>query len=159
MVKQAIKIIGISFVVFWIISAGIFFMRAHQLVNPETPESKNITVGGIVVSVEIADTVPLQMKGLSNRKSLAENNGMLFVYQDEIIRDFWMKDMEIPLDVIWIAEGVVVGFQENIPYQSDDGSVVRFKSDKPADQVLEVNAGWIDKNNIETGNTVDIKED
>ncbi len=118
------------------------------------PSRTNVKVGDAVVIADIADTVLSRTKGLSNVAILPDASGMLFVFKDKDIRSFWMKDMLISLDVLWIADGVVVGMQENIPYKSDDESVVRFKSEAPADMVLEVNAGWIAKNGIKIGDLI-----
>jgi len=118
---------------------------------------KKIQVGGNELSVEIADTDALKQRGLSGRENLASEAGMLFIYSDREVRYFWMKEMKIPLDVIWIAGDKVIGVQENIPFQSKDGQVVRFQSNARAGMVLEVNAGWIKSHNVKVGDEVDIK--
>ncbi|MBI2050444.1 MAG: DUF192 domain-containing protein [Parcubacteria group bacterium] len=119
-------------------------------------EMSSLRVGRATVSVEIADTRPSQVQGLSGRSSLPPGRGMLFVYGDARPRNFWMKDMRFPLDAIWIAGRTVIGIQENIPYQSEDGSIARFQSHKPADMVLEVNAGWVAGNGVKTGDVVEL---
>ena len=64
---------------------------------------ERVTVGGIPVSVEIADTRALRERGLMNRDSLPADYGMLFVYPDELIRSFWMRNTVIPLDIAFFA--------------------------------------------------------
>lgn len=110
-----------------------------------------VKIGGAKLTVEVAATLPAQRQGLSNRVSLPSNGGMLFVYRDKDIRYFWMKDMRFPLDVLWLADGRVVGLQENIPPPAPGQEPFRFQSSLPADGVLEVNSGWIRKHNIKIG--------
>ncbi len=117
--------------------------------------TQTITVGTTSVIVEVADTPPKQTKGLSRRDMLAQGHGMLFVYSEKAERYFWMKDMRFPLDVLWIADDVVIGMQQNILYEPVQGQIVRFQSLKPADRVLEVNAGWIAENGVKIGDIVD----
>ena len=62
----------------------------------------------IVVSLEIADTQILRQQGLSNRKSLGDYQGMLFIFDSSDIYPFWMKDMYIPLDIIYISESFYI---------------------------------------------------
>lgn len=112
-------------------------------------------VGEASVKVEVVESLPAQQRGLSGRASLAPDSGMLFIYQDKDIRYFWMPDMNFVLDVLWIADGVVVGLQENIPFASVDGSIPRFKSPVPVDMVLELNSGWIEKYGIKVGDKVE----
>ena len=115
---------------------------------------KQMQVGGQSLAVEVADTDFLKQQGLSNRASLAPDSGMLFIYPDQAIRYFWMKDMKFPLDVLWLAGNRVVGLQENIPIKTNNGQVVRFQSNAPSDMVLEVNAGWIRSQGVKTGDMV-----
>src|SRR3989344_7880186 len=52
--------------------------------------------------VEIADENAERMKGLMNRTSMDADRGMLFIWEEEEIYSFWMKDTLIPLDMIWL---------------------------------------------------------
>ncbi len=105
---------------------------------------------GNKVKVEIAETFSQKLQGLSGRASLENDSGMLFVYPNKSILHFWMKDMNFPLDVVWMADGKVVGWQENIPPPAA-GQITRFQSNAPADMVLEVNAGWIAAHDLQSG--------
>ncbi|MBI1961294.1 MAG: DUF192 domain-containing protein [Parcubacteria group bacterium] len=112
-----------------------------------------LSIGGSSLVVEVAGTLASQVRGLSHRDSLESGRGMLFTYPDNRVRSFWMKGMRFPLDVVWIADGVVVGMQENVPYESEDGEVVRFQSNTPAGMALEVNAGWIAEHGVQVGDS------
>lgn len=101
------------------------------------------------IQVEIADTTSKRAYGLMNRNFLAENRGMLFVFPDEELREFWMKDTYIPLDIIFLnAEKEIVKINKNaIPLNTEN----RYPSEKPAKYAIEVNGGWTSSNNINIG--------
>ena len=106
----------------------------------------------IVLDIEIADTDFDIQTGLMYRNSMKNNQGMLFVFEDETERFFYMKNTKIPLDLIFInAEKEIVSFQKNaMPF--DESSL---PSNAPAQYVLEVNAGLVDSLGITVGDLVD----
>lgn len=119
-------------------------------------DKSNLSVGSAKLNVEIADTLPKQMQGLSGRDSLCENCGMLFVYDRPMLQNFWMPGMKFPLDFIFIRDGKIMEFVENVQPMSDYG-VTRIQSREPADMVLEVNRGLIRAQGINIGDTVDLQ--
>ncbi len=91
--------------------------------------------------VEVVDTPETRAQGLMFREYLPADEGMLFIFEEELIYSFWMKNTLIPLDMIWInSDFEVVHIYENAepceedPCPSIDPGV-------PALYVLEVNAG------------------
>ena len=132
--------------------AGWFFW-------PKTSSSgSRLQVGQATVKVEIRDDEAGRNLGLSGRPSLAENEGMLFVFDSPARYEFWMKDMNFPLDFIWINDGLVVDLSEHIPppdkLTNEPPMTVRPKA--PATQVLEVNSGWIQFHQIKVGDKVEM---
>ncbi len=108
-----------------------------------------ITVGDVPILVEIANTDAKRMKGLSGRELLPPNEGLLFVFEKPENHSFWMRDMQFPIDIIWINEKFsVVGVIENISQASFPEI---FEPSEPIKFVLEVNAGWAAKNGIKRG--------
>jgi uncharacterized membrane protein (UPF0127 family) len=70
-----------------------------------------------------------------------------------------MKDMLIPLDFIWVANGKIVKIDKNVPApapNTPDGNLKTYSPGTPIDYVLEVNAGFSDKNNIKVGDSVNL---
>jgi len=112
-----------------------------------------------ILDLEIADNSFLQAQGLSGRAFLGENEGMLFVYPQEVIDlRFWMKNMLIPLDFIFLnGELVIVDIIENVPICDVDPCPV-YSSQESVQYVLEVNAGWVAKNGVVLGDKLLIKE-
>lgn len=105
----------------------------------------------INLDIEIADTDFDIQTGLMYRDSMKNNQGMLFVFDDERPRSFYMKNTKIPLDLIFIkANKTIVSFQKNAqPF--DETSL---PSNAPAKYVLEINAGLADSWNLKVGDSL-----
>ncbi|OQA36847.1 MAG: hypothetical protein BWY53_00271 [Parcubacteria group bacterium ADurb.Bin326] len=118
-------------------------------------QKAQVMIGSKTVQVEVVSTAENQAKGLSGRKSLDENSGMLFDFGDYQARTFWMKDMNFPLDIIWISGGKIVGVNKNATPEGEFPQI-KYYSPGPVDQVLEMNAGWFERNGIMVGQTVSL---
>ncbi|MDP8972651.1 MAG: DUF192 domain-containing protein [Actinomycetota bacterium] len=106
------------------------------------------------VEVEIADDTAEQRRGLMERTELAENAGMLFVFDREEPRSFWMRNTLIPLSIAYIAsDGRIVDIQDMQPL--DETS---HPSAEPAQYALEVNQGFFAERGIEAGNVVEVPD-
>ena len=120
-------------------------------------ELKIIIVGGREIKVEVADTESERSVGLAKRKSMPADQGMLFVFDKKgIFTNFWMKDMEMPIDIIWISKKEIIKIDKDVPVEKGvpDNKLKIYSTEKPIDYVLEVNAGFADKNSIKVGNLV-----
>jgi uncharacterized membrane protein (UPF0127 family) len=126
-------------------------------VNPQLP-TEQLDIDNAVFNVEVASTMLQRARGLSNRTSLGPNDGMLFIFSSGSTQSFWMKDMNFPLDMIWISGNTVVGFAQNAPAEPNVAFPNQiFYSPANTDKVLEVNSGTVAKYNIQIGDTVTIK--
>lgn len=128
-----------------------------------------VQINGKVFKVEVADTIRSRAQGLSGREGMDEDYGMIFIFDSPAMQGFWMKDMNFPLDMIWIKgdspsqifpgktwEGKIVGFKENVqpePEKTVFGLTV-YNSPEPVDKVLELNAGTVQKKGIKVGDMV-----
>ena len=93
----------------------------------------------VCVDVEIANTDELRRRGLMYRQNLAPDAGMLFLFQNDEVHQFWMKNTLIPLDMIFIRkDGTVAGVVENAEPKTLTGRSVS----KESRHVLEVNGGF-----------------
>lgn len=109
---------------------------------------------GYRLEVEIADTTPLREFGLMHREFLAENQGMLFVYPDLALRGVWMKNTLLTLDIVFLsADGAIVSMLRNLTPCIKDSCPV-YTSKVPAQYMLEVNSGFIDKHQLQAGQKV-----
>ena len=94
--------------------------------------------------VEVADDGAERAKGLMLRESLPEDQGMLFVFEDESEHGFWMKDTLIPLSIAFVeGEGKVIDIQDMEPR---DETI--HKADEPYLYAVEANRGWFVRNGI-----------
>lgn len=133
----------------------IFLACCVVLILSACSKSKenSVTINNKIIKVEIADTIETQFRGLSNREELCADCGMLFVLPDKKVRTFVMRDMNFPLDFIWIDDDKIVKIDKDAKPEGSN-PVIRFSSEEEVSYVLEVNAGFCEDNNIEVGNSV-----
>ncbi|WP_298965138.1 DUF192 domain-containing protein [uncultured Roseibium sp.] len=102
-------------------------------------------------TVEVASTDRQRARGLMFREEMAADHGMLFVFEGEGERFFWMKNTPLPLDIIYIdAKGWIVSIAADTTPFSEDV----IPSREPAKYVLELNAGLAAKLGFEPGDGV-----
>lgn len=151
--KKVIAIVLIILVAATVLTVSLWLQFGPRPVQELT--GAQIKVGDIKYSVEIAETAASQVRGLSGRESLPNKGGMLFVFESPEPRMFWMYKMKFPIDIIWIKEGRVIGFEKNAPVPT--GLVpASFNSPMPADMVLEVAAGTVESDKISIGATAQL---
>jgi uncharacterized membrane protein (UPF0127 family) len=93
------------------------------------------------VEVEIPTTIEEMRTGLMNRVNLPEYSGMLFIFDKEYIRKFWMKNMFISLDVIWLNDkGTIIHIDKNV--MPCDEYCKSFGPESYSKFVLEINGGY-----------------
>lgn len=106
------------------------------------------------ISIERAITDASRTRGLMYRTALDADAGMLFSWQDEDLRSFWMMNTCIPLDMLFIAaDGTIVGILEQVPTLNTLPRGVSCG----AKHVLEVNAGWTRQHGVQPGQRIDIE--
>src|SRR3989344_4337050 len=88
------------------------------------------------LAIEVADTDDSRIKGLSGREDVPADYAMVFVFSEEGRYGFWMKDMLVSLDIIWLSnEGSIVHIEENVSPATYPNV---FFPPKPAKYVLEM---------------------
>jgi uncharacterized membrane protein (UPF0127 family) len=111
------------------------------------PTLTEIIVDQHHLRVEIAATEKARASGLMHRKEMAENTGMLFIYDDYKPRNFWMQDTHIALSIAFADRtGKIVKIANMAPL-----STATTQSLYPAKYALEVNQGWFESHNIKVG--------
>lgn len=116
----------------------------------------------VQVQVQIAESNEQQTQGLMERKSLGENSGMLFVYDEtQPTKDgFWMFRTRIPLDIAFAdSTGTIVTIRTMEPCKSPvaEGCTTHYLSDAPYLSALEVNAGFFQKHGIKVGDRLAVR--
>jgi hypothetical protein len=139
----------------WLGLAASLVWAAHVLAaeaNPPLVTGKLVIAGRVTLTVEMARTVEEQVRGLSGRPGLKPGHGMLFVYDGPRPISIWMKDMRFPLDIIWIHAGRIVAIEKHAPPLTSAGPERVYTA--AADLVLEVPAGFTDRQRIRVGDSV-----
>ena len=147
---------------FLIILGLIFFLYYAIYIHQAKPNLTEIKVNNNIIYAQIADSENERSLGLSYTKKLEDNAGMLFVFENVSVKNFWMRDMNYNLDIIWIDENKnVLGFTENadkesyLPARPNDSRI--YKSPENTKYVLETNIGTIQKMKIKAGDILDFK--
>lgn len=147
-----------------VIAVGIFLFQQGSAIDnlpfmPQPAVFKEVEINNNKLKVEAADTQAKRNKGLSGRQSLADNEGMLFIFPAVDKYSFWMKGLNFPLDFVWIREEKVVDLIENVP-PPDPGqkneSLPIYQPKEAIDKVLELQAGTVQRLNIKVGDTIKI---
>lgn len=122
--KASLIIIGLGLA----LVTTLFFRKSTQ----------TLILDGERIELELAETPEEMMRGLSGRASLPDGHGMLFVYPEDTVPSFWMKNMHFPIDIIWLDRNwKVIGVEKNI---SPSTYPQTFSPQKPVRYVLEKNA-------------------
>ena len=106
------------------------------------------------ISIEIADSLEEQSLGLMWRDNLSENKGMLFVYEEEDRPNFWMKNMNISLDILFIGSDLKIKhIEHNVPPCKTE-ECERYSPPVPIQYVLELQSGYTEKYGVEVGDEI-----
>lgn len=125
-------------------------------VGQNLPVSAIATISGEEIKLEVAQTTAQQAIGLMYRKSLADDRGMLFPFEPPQPVAFWMKNTLIPLDMVFIKDGVVQAITANVPPCTSD-PCTSYPSFKVIDNVLELRGGLAEKLGLKVGDRITIR--
>jgi uncharacterized membrane protein (UPF0127 family) len=134
---------------------SVLAWRAH--VNNVCPHlsQKQLRVGDKIYAVGVARTAAEQVRGLGGCTYLAPLSGLYFPFAPGSNVTFWMKDMLMPIDIIWIAQGRVIGLEGSVPPPSPgQAELPRYVPPGPVDAVLEIGAGQAAAQGIAIGTPV-----
>lgn len=154
-----------TFIIF--ITAGIFLYACSQNQEEPNPEKQGrvldyeqsvsfLSAAGDTLStieVALADDNNERNQGLMDVNDLPKDKGMLFIFEDNQPRSFWMANTPLPLDIIFVNENfeIVRIHHSTQPFSEDN-----FKSGEPAKYVIETNAGYCISHDIQEGMNVSI---
>jgi len=155
--NKKVLYLSVFIISFLVIFAGLYWFFIKSKSGPL--KTAEITVGSQTFSVEIADTLKSRTQGLSGHAPLGDTTGMYFSFPIKAKYSFWMKDMAYPLDIIWIADGKVLGTNENTPVPQSNNilNLPTYSPPQAIDSALELNAGSVKKFGIQVGDPVTLK--
>jgi uncharacterized membrane protein (UPF0127 family) len=122
-------------------------LLSDKLRSLKPEENPTVTINGVGIFVELADSLDLQKRGLMHRPRLSAGDGMLFIYPGPAKRDFWMGNCHFPMDLAFIRSDSILSEIQRM----DPGSDRTWSSREPAQFALEVNAGFFDRAGIRPG--------
>ncbi len=128
----------------------------YLLADGDQPISK-VIVKDKEFKVLLADTLSEQVVGLSGRESLAADQGMLFIFPDKSEHNFWMKSMKFNIDLLWLSDNIIIGWEENMEapaVNAADSQLLRYQSPAGTNRVLELPAGTIKRLDLSIGDRV-----
>ena len=153
--KKLFESIGLLVLSLILVVVFLFIYYFIQSLIPAKTKKTEVKIKGQIFISSLAETPSQRQKGLSGLKRLEENEGMLFVFRDKKIRTFWMKDVNFGLDIIFIDGDKIV--DTTTLKKSVGKNIPSYISKKPADKVLEINAGMVDKIGMKIGDKIEIK--
>lgn len=110
-----------------------------------------VEINGQKIKLEIATSPEEKYQGLSGRPDLAPDQGLVFLYDNYNRPDFVMRGMLFSIDIIWLNDWVVAGWEKNLPLPQNGQPLVQYRPAEPINQVLEVKAGLVDKLGLKAG--------
>ena len=118
-------------------------------------DTVSIEIEGTQFTIEVARTLEEQQRGLMFRRSMKENHGMIFVYEIDQTRTFWMKDTRIPLSIAYISSDGVIREIYDLEPQSLRG----VSSVRSVRYALELNRGAFERIGAKVGSKVEFPPD
>ncbi len=120
------------------------------------PISAKATMAGQVIQLEVARTPQQQQMGLMYRTSLADDRGMLFLFNPPQPINFWMKNTLIPLDMVFMLDGVVKEIVADVP-PCKTSLCPTYGPNTPVNQVIELRGGRAAELGLKAGDRVTIQ--
>jgi len=140
-----------------VLGIGYLFQPENALDQPTTDTKSesvdflpfNVPGSENEYSLEVALSPEAQRTGLSYRESLADNTGMLFIFNELDNHGIWMKDMNFNLDILWVDENKQIVYLKQAVTPESFPDI--FTPNKPAKYVIEMSSGFISNENLQVG--------
>ena len=132
-------------------ATALFLLSACAQAQQVKFATTQLTAGIHLIKAEVAATDPQRQQGLMFREKMANNTGMVFVFDQSATQCMWMKNTALSLSVAFIDErGAIVNIEDMQPHKLDSHC-----SRKPVKYALEMNLGWFKSKNIKPGMTIE----
>lgn len=151
-----IALIALSFILYPIPAASNSNPRLQNFApshNSSELKTGTLSINDKKINIDIAFSDNDQYRGLSDRESLCGDCGMLFHFSDYNQRAFVMRNMKFPLDIIFINDNKIINIASNLAPEGDNPASIYYSEGK-ANDVLELNGGYCEKNNIKVGDKI-----
>lgn len=151
--KNGRRLLGVVIIILAVIGGVIFTTTMSRA--PVVNDLVTVEINGHIIRAELAQSPQEHYQGLSNRETLDPNRGMLFVFKELGHKSFVMREMNFPLDIIFISNDTITDvFSDLAPEGSQPENI--YQSSQPVNLVLEVRAGYCQTQGIKPGDRVKI---
>ncbi|QQE11673.1 DUF192 domain-containing protein [Planctomycetota bacterium] len=126
---------------------------------PDLLEPIDLTIKDQTYSLELAVTPQARFQGLSDRKSMPDNQGMLFVFPYPMQTYFVMRRCYFPIDIIFLdASGRITATHKMkvVPIDTPENDLPRYSSRYPAQFAIELHGGQLQKLNLKDGDLIQL---
>lgn len=153
--------IGIMTVIVILLGVFVFINLSggslSNFLSPLFNKSGKVTIQNHSFSVFEAKTEKEKQIGLSARTSIADTQGMIFIFDKPDTYGFWMKNMKFSIDIIYLKDKKIVTIFPSVPFPKDPTEELKiYTPSEPADTVLEFKAGTAQKYNFKVGDSATI---
>jgi len=154
--KENLKIKKWQIIMLMAIGLCFIFLKFWQARWPE----EELMIKNIPIKVIVADNPMHRHKGLGGRKNLDGYDAMLFVFPNENQHGIVMRDMEFPIDIVWLNKGKVIDLVTNVQIELRrmENELTVYYPRINADMVLEFPAGWVLKNKLKIGDSLELNK-
>jgi uncharacterized protein len=121
------------------------------------PITARAKIAGRTINLEVTRTIPEQSKGLMFRSTLPDDRGMLFNFDPPQSISFWMKNVPVPLDMVFIYQGKVVAIAANAPPCKAIPCPIYPSTPVVTDQVIELRAGLTEEIGLKLGDRITVE--
>ncbi|MDJ1177224.1 DUF192 domain-containing protein [Roseofilum sp. BLCC_M114] len=118
--------------------------------------SAQVEISGEPIDLEVARTPEQQALGLMYRPELPDNRGMLFPFSSPRILTFWMKNVPVPLDMVFLLDGEVKAIAASVPPCTTPSCPV-YGPNEPVNQVIELRSGRAAELGLQVGDRLEIQ--
>ena len=153
--RTRLLIAGLALIIV-ILAALLIYTRVHAPAESSAADVVVSKAETLPREIELADTQEKRMQGLSGRKDIADDYGMLFIFEEAAKHGFWMKDMLFDIDIVWLSDdGTIVHIEHSVSPMSYPKVLA---PGVPASFALETKVGYARAHGWDTGTKLDISE-
>ncbi len=146
------------FALLFIIVAGMVIAQNYLKNNSFLEKNPIAVINDRTFELTVADSAEEKEVGLSKATSLPENKGMIFLFEKPDYYSFWMKNMKIPIDIIYINNDEIVTIHNNVqPPANPSESLNIYTPTEPSNKVLEIQGNLSEKYNFKKGDKVTLE--
>jgi uncharacterized protein len=120
------------------------------------PVAAGFTMGEVRIDLEVARTPREMALGLMHRHDLPDDRGMLFAFKAPTVARFWMKNVPIPLDMIFLRRGEIIHIARSVPPCRSRICPV-YGPASPVDQVIELGGGRAEELGLKEGGRIEVE--